>query len=920
MPLPADPNAARSLRWFLGAAVFDEATRQLSLDGEPVTLEPRPAHVLLLLLRKHGDVVTHAELREQVWGNRTTVAHVIATAIGKVRHALAEIPELEVVSISRIGYRLSGPVRQVLVDQELPDLMPLQAGDLLSSAAGFRLLRALGEGDEALWIAREDVSGVQALFRIAQTEPSYLRLRLELEQAQALHQTLGPLAALPTPVAANLAEPPFYLRYEYAGLTLAEWGPEYLPGLDGDQRLSLFLCIADPVGALHNVGVLHQSLNARNILIRGAAGAWQPSLINLGRRSLRPSGAPERQRDIDAEASVAMPLRPEAALYLAPELLQAHACTASSEVYALGVLLYQLLIGDLQRAVHPGWERDIPDDLLRKDIAAATDHDAARRIGSVHTLVERLRKLDARRAEAEGQRRLVEELQAAEAREARERARRPWMRAAVVLLVGCTVLAAKLYLEADQRRAAAERLAKSNETVQRFLVEDVFALTNPADPRYKRDASMLDVLDNAASKIDERYADDPLTLGVLHQAIGSSYKGLGNRKVSIAHYRASIPLLEIELGGSSEAALDARYGLAHALMLAAEFEEARSQLDTADQLAGERLRQQHPLALRSAVHRGQLHTHQFRPAEALPNYQLALALLDAGVPSRPELRAVVRHEYADSLLRLNRPDEVISMFASFDDFVSDGQRGSHHRILARAYRAKADYQGALPHAEQAVALLRSAYGDDDWDTLTAISSLSYLQFLLGNCTAAVPLAEEAYQRMVVREGETKQGVLIELGNRGSRRADCGQAEAGIRDLYAARDQLREHYGTTSAPAQSFAMILATHLGKQQRHAEALAVIATMDTDAAAQIQASGGPSVSPATLQVLHARLLHGAGRNAEAVPLLTAALEVLEAPESTDTKLRDEARELLAAVCKGSPAACAESMDSSENQAADPS
>lgn len=887
---------AQALRWFIGAAVFDEATLQLTRDGHAVALEPKPAQVLLLLLRKHNEVLTLTELREQVWGNRPTVANVISTAIGKVRHALADIPEIEIASVARIGYRLTGPVRPVQVNVEVPEPAPARVGDRVGD---FRLIGRLGDGPDMLWRALADDS--PALLRIAQTESGFLRLRQEWGQALALQQTLGDRPELLLPTEANLAEAPFYLRYPDAGPTLSGWASTHLHKLDPAERLSLFLAIAEPLAALHNAGFLHQALNADNVLISGTPGNWQPRLSNIG----------QRQRVLPAagtDAESAATWHPADAFYLAPEQLHGAPCTISSEVHASGVLLYQLLIGDLQRAVHPGWEREVADELLRLDIAAATDHDAARRIGSVHALIQRLRQLDERRAAAELQRRQSAEREATEAREARQRARRPWMLTAAALLVGCTLLAGWLYLEADRRRAAAERLAQSNETVQRFLVEDVFVQTNPADPRYRRDASMLDVLDNAAANIDARYAADPLTLGILHRAIGSSYKALDHQKSSIAHYRASIPLLESELGAASEAALSSRYSLAHAFIFSAEFDAARAELDIADQRAGDLLTRNDPIALRSAVYRGQLHTHQFQPDKALANYERAQQLMDAGVFVSPEFAPVVRHERADALLRLDRNEEAIALLAPITEFQTDGLRAGHHRLLARAYRAKGDYHAALPHAELAVSLYRSFDGENDSDTLKAMSSLSYLQFLLGNCEAAVPLAEEAYRRMATQQDQSSQNILIELGNLGSRRADCGQPDLGIQDLYTARNQLREHYGATNPPAQSFAMILATHLGNSQRHDEALEVVATLSADAAAQIQASGGPSVKPATLQVLHARLLHGAGRSAEALPLLSSALAVLEAPDNTDTKLRDEARELRAAVCEASAATCVKS------------
>ena len=56
-------------------------------------------------------------------------------------------------------------------------------------------------------------------------------------------------------------------------------------------------------------------------------------------------------------------------MYLPPEVLAGQTPTASADVYALGVMLYQLLAGDFRKPLSPGWEADIADPLLREDIA-----------------------------------------------------------------------------------------------------------------------------------------------------------------------------------------------------------------------------------------------------------------------------------------------------------------------------------------------------------------------------------------------------------------------------------------------------------------------------------------------------------------------------------------------------------------------
>ena len=83
-------------------------------------------------------------------------------------------------------------------------------------------------------------------------------------------------------------------------------------------------------------------------------------------------------------------------LYLAPEVAAGQSATIRSDVYALGVTLYQFLVGDFSRPLAPGWEQDIDDALLRQDIADAANGDPARRLDSATALAERIRSLATR--------------------------------------------------------------------------------------------------------------------------------------------------------------------------------------------------------------------------------------------------------------------------------------------------------------------------------------------------------------------------------------------------------------------------------------------------------------------------------------------------------------------------------------------
>lgn len=124
-------------------------------------------------------------------------------------------------------------------------------------------------------------------------------------------------------------------------------------------RLELFLQVADTVAFAHSNLVVHRDLKPSNILVDGAGRA---KLLDFGIATLvdQASGVA-----LGRTVTAARALTPE---YAAPELLEGGAITTATDVYALGVLLYELLTGE-----HPVARADnSPAELVRAITAGAT--------------------------------------------------------------------------------------------------------------------------------------------------------------------------------------------------------------------------------------------------------------------------------------------------------------------------------------------------------------------------------------------------------------------------------------------------------------------------------------------------------------------------------------------------------------------
>ncbi len=152
------------------------------------------------------------------------------------------------------------------------------------------------------------------------------------------------------------------------------------------RRLGLFLEVCDAVRFAHRNLIVHRDIKPSNVLVTEDG---RPVLLDFGIAKLLDPEPAAAGITGTATRTQARLLTPE---YASPEQHRGEPVTTASDVYMLGVVLRELLTG--RRADEP--RLTAPARRLRGDldviVQKATQHDPARRYGSVEPLAEDIRR------------------------------------------------------------------------------------------------------------------------------------------------------------------------------------------------------------------------------------------------------------------------------------------------------------------------------------------------------------------------------------------------------------------------------------------------------------------------------------------------------------------------------------------------
>jgi serine/threonine-protein kinase len=618
----------------------------------------------------------------------------------------------------------------------------------------YRILRELGRGGMgSVFLAERADAEYESrvaikLIRGFPTSAALERLRRERQL----------LAGLVHPHIARLLDggttdegQPFLVMEYVDGLPLAQWLDAQKPPLE--QRLRLFHQLCEAVHHAHQNLIVHSDLKPANVMVRGDG---TPALLDFGiARLSAPDASGERATELRA-------FTPE---YASPEQLGGAAVTTASDVYALGLILYELLCGKVYksagnaeswRQARPGRVARRAANWLRADatridgdlehvVRRALDEDPARRYASAAALAEDISRYFDGRPLAAGPDRIGYRVG--------KFVRRHRVGVAVAALAVVAIVAAASWLALERARALrAEAQARTEAHTANEVTDFLVGLFRDADPQQTRgrDVSAHELLDQASTRLDAM----PIAQAQVQARLLST---LGEIYISIGQPRRSTDLL-----GRAIALL--RASGADPLQLAKVLNEDCRAWSGLSDFAKALSACREGMALREA---------HLAPGDAdIGHSHDALGVAEQGVGDF----AAAERDYRAAL----------GIFSAAGPEHRGDVASTVHNLGFLAFH-RSDYAQARDLYTRALAEKRAVYGNDDPRTLNTLDNLAQAEEELGDLAAAEHHLSDALALQVKVLGADSVAVARAHNDLASVQQDRGEYAAAETNYRAALD-------------------------------------------------------------------------------------------------------------------------------------
>jgi len=797
--------------------------------------------------------------------------------------------------------------------------------------ANYQLVSVLGRGGAGTVFlgerADKQFSGKVAVKVVDRSQAADLGMRFRAERQILASLNHPNIARLIDAGETDDGQP--YLVMEYVeGQPLDQYCDERK--LDLRKRLKLFMDICGAVQYAHQNLIIHRDLKPANILVT-ADGTVK--LLDFGIAKLLHHGSGSNTISELTRMNERL-LTPE---YASPEQIIGGAVTTASDVYSLGIVLYRLLTGlrpydlsgttsqlemersicvadpprpsaSVQRAMQSGpaqGELAIAALALARNLSP--ERLRRRLVGDIDAIVMRaLRKEPQHRYSSVE--RLVADIRHYLENEPVQARQGNWVYytqrfvrrhttaviASVGFLIFLTGVAIVMSIQRQNIAAALERATHDRERaeiVSQFML-DVFSAADPFINSGKEPTARA-LLDQAARNIQGDLSQQPEVRARLLEAIGRSYRRMGQPERAVAYLQDSLRI-QRQLLQKDDASLGSVITeIAIALRNQDRIDESDGYFSEALQISRQAKDQRSEAYAKLLVDLGRLEKFRSNPNQALSHLEQALQLMRAlKGPKDPEVGAILAEMSNIKVWLDDLAGAEVAARAAVEIYQAVPAEYPD-RVMAEYYLADLLFtQGhiaeAAPLLDRVLAAQRHLYGDKSRATAETLASLAQVRIAQKNFAAAENLIREALEAH--RESSSNahlpigylQTMLATVQMRLNRFAD---AEQTLRDTLVLFSQnIRgDHQYIASAEHYMGEALLAQH---KYREAEVVLL------SAVERWKRTGAPIWRSARSASALGEALQGQGRADEAEQYLVESYKDLNADPGADDEIKRIARE----------------------------
>jgi eukaryotic-like serine/threonine-protein kinase len=774
-----------------------------------------------------------------------------------------------------------------------------------SRVGPYEVLREVGRG------------GMGVVYLARRADGAYQRLvALKVSHHRANESDLGARFLQERDILAGLAHPNIVPLFD-AGVTdegLPFFTMEFVNGvaidafcdrnmLDVRARIRLFIRVCQAVAAAHRGLVVHRDLKSSNVLVTGDADV---KLLDFGIATLLEENRPQR-----ADTAGADLMTPA---YASPEQVRGQAVSTATDVYALGLMLYELLSGrrahrfsssaiaELVRVVAEVEPVPLPAAVgVPEDPSALAQAEVARRRGtSVARLVRLLRgdlehiasKALAKRPEQRypSAMHLAEDLErylegrAVEARGASTiysvgRILRRHRMAVGILALATGALGGYAALTAQHARemaVVAER-ERLEATHAREVADFIVSLFEAADPTAAQ-STQVSVGQLLAQGMEraEALGSQPLLQARLLNAVGRAYVSVGQMDAAAA---AAARAIAITNSATPAAHADLARDRRLLGLIAIERGRPDEAIDHFRQAVA--LHQQLPSAIPElaidTTHLAYALAQAGRLDEAEPAARDALMRTASAHPAGSEAVSDSLSTLAFVRRRQGHPLDAVELYRKA--LAIDEQRlGKTHTVVARARQNLAviltdlgQFDDAERQLTQAIAAYRAVFGERHPRIATTLNNLGNLESRRNRFDRAADYTEAAFEMRRAILGGDHASTLLAQANLGSLLGSAGhlrRGEAMLRDVLSRLPDSSK----TAGPSKSGTMANLAHILRQQGR---LAEAERVGRQALGLARAQRVDALEEAAVLGTLGSVLVARGRYAEAVSVLEPAVAI---------------------------------------------